>query len=905
MILREISLQNWRSFEGKHTFSFNEGLNILVGENEAGKSTVLEALWRGLFDRHTSVASEIRDIQPEGTSLAPQVEISFIQAGKEYKLSKRFINRPSAELREKRGGSFKLIHEDDRADAKAIELVGGTATAKGVSKERHRGLAQALWHLQNEPPLPEDAWNDAVRNSLGDIVRRLSETPLEEQIAARVESDYDDIYTPQAGRLKENSELSVLGNRIVEAQNQLNQLRTREEITKGLRGSLDEATHRIASLEAQIQVERERLERAQLGAAEGRELESRLALMMHELESQKLEQSTVQLTLEGIRRRDGEAESLREKMVVVQSELSRTEVALRSVALAREKDRHEWQSVLEPSLKETEVKLRGLLSLERRSSLHKELTRLRSFTERRDALIGEIEKRRDALDDLKAPDGAEMALFQRSVEVLTQAEARAGAMDIRISFRLLDSSRKITHGPGATLKGEEYSVERPTAFMIEGVGEMEVRGGREHAEEERRAIEQAETLVREVMDRHGVHSRDELLSLALIRKKGEEELHALMHSLEIMTAGEQDADAEYAQTERLLEEENEKSGTPAGSQTDADMSKVREMADVLAAEKESLIASIAMLQHREEEAEGQGAEMIRKRVALSGTMSEMQARILVLSEENARALTQYGSLQMLEGRVSALSSSARDLLSATEEIRADCATRTEGPIREMSEAEGNLSLLLDNIRKLELSMVRDRTMIEAVVGEQLHSRISDAESELVYLLDRERTLRRRANGLRLLRDAIATQRRMRSAELAGPVTRLVNSWFRYITGDGYNSVEMNQDILPTGAMMPEGGSMPLRNMSFGTREQLVFLVRLAMGVLASGAERDLIVMDDRLVNADDERLRRMYHLLEEASASCQILFASCHSVDSAKEAKRIRIPQEGIIAENGGRITEG
>lgn len=44
MKLEKLVLQNYKSFKDRTIIQFNEGLNILVGDNEAGKSTILEAI---------------------------------------------------------------------------------------------------------------------------------------------------------------------------------------------------------------------------------------------------------------------------------------------------------------------------------------------------------------------------------------------------------------------------------------------------------------------------------------------------------------------------------------------------------------------------------------------------------------------------------------------------------------------------------------------------------------------------------------------------------------------------------------------------------------------------------------------------------------------------------------------
>jgi putative ATP-dependent endonuclease of the OLD family len=44
MNIKKIIIENFKCFNGKFTLELNEGLNILVGDNEAGKSTILEAI---------------------------------------------------------------------------------------------------------------------------------------------------------------------------------------------------------------------------------------------------------------------------------------------------------------------------------------------------------------------------------------------------------------------------------------------------------------------------------------------------------------------------------------------------------------------------------------------------------------------------------------------------------------------------------------------------------------------------------------------------------------------------------------------------------------------------------------------------------------------------------------------
>ena len=53
MIFTRLSLKNFKSYDDAE-IKFNEGISVIVGENGAGKSTILEAISFALFKQHTA-----------------------------------------------------------------------------------------------------------------------------------------------------------------------------------------------------------------------------------------------------------------------------------------------------------------------------------------------------------------------------------------------------------------------------------------------------------------------------------------------------------------------------------------------------------------------------------------------------------------------------------------------------------------------------------------------------------------------------------------------------------------------------------------------------------------------------------------------------------------------------------
>ena len=112
------------------------GLNILAANNEAGKTTLIRAATRALFDRHTCADQEIKMLQPAGAGTAPAVTLVFQTGGETYKLEKRFLNKPKCELSRRRNNAWELIENADKADARTSELLKAELAPAAQAKRR-------------------------------------------------------------------------------------------------------------------------------------------------------------------------------------------------------------------------------------------------------------------------------------------------------------------------------------------------------------------------------------------------------------------------------------------------------------------------------------------------------------------------------------------------------------------------------------------------------------------------------------------------------------------------------------------------------------------------------------------------------------------------------------------------
>ena len=99
MKLRNLSVNQLKRFTVPTQLGeLSDGLNLVVGPNELGKSTLLDALRAVLFERHGSRAQPIVALQNDRSGAAPVVELVFEVSGGEYTLTKRFVKSPFARL---------------------------------------------------------------------------------------------------------------------------------------------------------------------------------------------------------------------------------------------------------------------------------------------------------------------------------------------------------------------------------------------------------------------------------------------------------------------------------------------------------------------------------------------------------------------------------------------------------------------------------------------------------------------------------------------------------------------------------------------------------------------------------------------------------------------------------------
>ena len=251
MKIRSVELTNFRKFVGTvRVDNIGDNVNVLVGRNELGKSTLLQAINGVIFEKARSTANHVKGFRHFLNGTVPEVKLTFDVEGKRWTIHKRFAGQVGKAILT---CSDSRAFEDDAAEAELQRLLGFTGGRGGGEP----GIWGTLWVQQGQ------SFGDAKIN---EQAQRTIQSCLETQVGfvtggvrgqklpKAVREALDEIQSQRGprGRFKEAAErLSVVNVEAVELENKAksvselltNLARNRRDL-KDAQTNWDETTHR-------------------------------------------------------------------------------------------------------------------------------------------------------------------------------------------------------------------------------------------------------------------------------------------------------------------------------------------------------------------------------------------------------------------------------------------------------------------------------------------------------------------------------------------------------------------------------------------------------------------------------------------------------------------------------------
>ncbi|MEJ5888529.1 AAA family ATPase [Pseudokineococcus marinus] len=869
MRLLRLRLQSFRGVVDHEVVLAPSGVTVVVGDNEVGKTSVVDALDLLLDEYDDSRKRAVRQTQPVGQDVPTVVEAE-VRAGRyRFTYRKQWHRQPSTRL---------VVHEPApeqvagrEAHARVLEILGQEVDLplwRALRLQQGVGLEQA--ELDARSSLAQ-ALDVGVAEQVGG--------EREETLVARVEAEHLRYFTPTGVPRQE---------------------------ARQLQAEVADAAARASGLEAAVaEVDRvvERLDRARDDAGAERAARARDAQALREAEQHLGALEQVRRAAEVAR---GEAAGARARAATAEQH-----EAARGALVVRARELEEAAGDRRDAAAEAEEALRAALQ------------RLEVAGEEAAGAADALARRRGERDAAAAArarrvEAREVARLRAVLVAHGRAEEAVGAAAARLAGHRVDDAALaavedahradveaaaragaaaptvLLTGPGrrvVTADGEQHLGEEGLEVRLAGGTWVEVDGVRVSARptgEQERAEAAAQRTGRALAERCaalGVADVAGAVAAAHARRSAAAALEAAQEDARRVAAGEDltkarrrvehwDAEADPgvlgARADGDPEDEAAGSAPPEPEQ-DGDAAEER-----LAAAEDALRAAVegdARAAARREQAVA-GVEAARRRAAEAVAAVEgADARAAVLAADLATARQEADDASLAAARAAAtdalvaadaaLAAAEAAVASAgVEDAQAEVALRAQ----RLQDADGRLRRLEDEVGALA-AVLEDRG------GAGLVEQLAEARAEHDRL-QREQVARdRRATAARTLHLALQEARSRAHEAYVQPLRAQLERLAAPVFGADVQ-VEVGADLRVASRTLG-GTTVPFDQLSGGAREQLAVLGRLACAVLVSGGAGVPVLLDDALGYSDPERLDGMARALAAAGDSCQVVVLTC------------------------------
>ena len=873
MKLRSLAVNQFKRFtEPTRLGEFGDNVNLVVGPNELGKSTLLDALRSVLFERHRSGAAAIRTLQNNRSGAAPVVELVFEIDGAAYTLTKRFIKSPYAQLTCPDG----TLLEADAAEAKLRELLGFAESGTRGATAETLGMWGVLWVQQGQsfgrPDLPASALaslSAALESEVGAVLggRRGTELP---QI---IDQRRGELIT--TARRQPRGEYKEVLDQIGELQQLLSEQQRQQLEMSSTLEQLTAAETRLARLDDGNQDQADRAEltrvRDQLGEVERREL--RLRAAHSELQNR-------QGQLERARRAQSERAALRREIAVDQERLDEAHGQLRDLREQEQQSSAPLQEMRQAlrqaeatveTTEQAEAKWRDALTA---ISLAAELDELLRQQSRVAAAQQRLEEIQRQAKQIQVTD-ASLRQIRQAADAYEAAKAQRRVTATRITFDIPSDRLAGIEAAGAPLTDPTTTIEalEPITIVIPGRGRILIDPVVADSIQLLQAERVARTTLRDALGRAGAESladaevlRDQRRDLEAAAIATQRELEQLGSSDDASALQDRIDELRHRQTSlphpwptAKLPERDHAETAMRGAQSELQNARAEErVARVAAEERGRAVAECSARVREAQTAVDLHTEIVHRR------QERLRGDVETAPDDDLATATHAGAQAVAEPQqiVSAL---ARDDSTGIRPQLEARITRLESAIAQRADSRVE--------SRTEIARLRERIELQDSAG--IDEAVEHTQHELEQATRHCARSQREIEVLDLLSEALhAAESQARERYLA-PVLNRIQPYLRLLFPNA--EIRMDEHLNIIGMSRGAGGyEERFDHLSMGTQEQIAVLVRLAFAeMLVDQGAPAAVILDDALVFSDDQRMQLMFDILSHAAQRVQIVIFTC------------------------------
>lgn len=906
MRLHRLTLRNFRGVKDRTVDLPAIGTTVIVGDNEVGKSSLVEAFALVFDFPDDSKSTRIRDIQPVGQDVAPEVTVELTLGGRELTYTKRWLKNRSTELsvvdpagRRQTWTGREAHNEAERLFAENVDPVLWQTLMVG------QGQSLVL-------PTPADA------EPLITAVTAESGTPVDGAsmpLVSAVEHEYLRYWT-RGGR--PTGDFARSAKHVADAELAAEQaLKAMDEVVADIRRAerlaldLADLSARLDQHLLTVEELRERKKATDEILLRRDSIRSRAETARARLENHtrtRLERERLLAEVERFTKADGElAERWKEADKVARKAaetVHAAEAALAEVFELRDERRAEVQDV-----ERLVSSLMDRAELDRLLGQQAELVEVRGRIAAAGAVLDAIlvdDELVSALEDTRAKVVEARAALAAGVPEVSVR--RLGGEAVELSGTGLDagSGRKV---PSSLAEdgSAELLVSGELVVGVPGLVEVKVRAGGEAATL-RAAVDEAVRREKELLKKARV--KDLPAARELLRKAdlASAELQEARRTERSLTSGGDPAERIAVLTSRLGFVEGEPVEEPPAKQVavedvpgqmslfeqfepdenafdfaDLEIPEPMDVGELAVAQRrlenartglaeaERLLADaeFAAAQARKAADEDRSeAQQARARAELAG--ERLAAAVEAL--EAARSVLADDEVDAAEVEATAeVEAVLEELTAVQEQVDAAGADQVAGELADAlavaTRLQGERDVLRDSLRTTE-------GRLEQSGRDGLATRRDTAELDLAAIRSEHESLKRRADAARRVYETLGRHRAEAQTKYSEPLQTRIEALGRSVYGPSFR-VWLDDDLAVAEREL-DGARLRVDALSTGAQEQLAIITRLAISHLVSTGEGSVpVIFDDALGWSDKARLRDMGALLGRAGDHGQVIILTC------------------------------
>lgn len=882
MIIEFIELRHVGPFVGLvQAGPLDTGLNVLAAHNEEGKTTLVRAAARALFDRHTCRSDEIKGLQPVGTDLAPSVAIVFQQNGTKFRIEKTFVNAARSSLSQMVNGKWELKAEGDDADNRLQALLQSDQPGRGATKPEHWGLFQYLWARQGEP-VTWPSWQGEAGKLVRSQLVKVELDPLIEKLKTALGEIYDEIFT-ESGRPKKGGPLDVAVSELDRLQSDVNALQQKKRSMEEAQARFQTLGEELVVLEKEAITKRGQADAIAAAAKEAevllKELEAkrgdfeRAKDRLHAVEDDITELAGLQQTIKELEPAIGEkgeaVRKLDEVIVGLVGDHTRLEQALQAHQGRRD--------LLQNQLERVQNLLKWRQAQDDATGLDKQLNRVNKKNAELDRLEQQIAK-------LPALTPQKLKRLQELEQAIRELTAKIEVIGISVELAP-DKAKKVTVTESGkthslTIKGgktETIKTGQSIELLLETWGRVRVRSGATELKELLSQRDENARDLRSELSDLGVKTVGDASGLLDTRKDLEKDIREVGRAVTALLGEFEDLkELEAAANESSTLARNlEKSLSPSAKDKQLALAELQ-------ADEEKLKVEVKKADQQAQQTSREGRAVLDKLTDRRTQRGNEDSASKVLKERLANAGRQISQIhsRYADGLPAAKTKTQRDFAEAEARVAATQA-RLPSDADKLPERNRRAARAAEEasqkLQETKTGRSRLTGNLEALGAEGIYTQETELLEKIATKQAELLAAQRKGWAARLLHDLVERRKQAATRAVLAPLQDQLSSTFAQLTGQPSRKVFLDDTLQIRGVGRSEQELLQFDLLSQGAKEQLILALRLAVATADNQDDRQLLVLDDVLVNTDPVRQERVLDLLQSAAQRLQILILTCHA----------------------------